>query len=77
MIIALIVVYWIASSILSYYLGRRDYVRSEYLEWDNFSRSLTLVMAILFGAYYWAIILIGNGVLKLADSDWAKREAKW
>ena len=77
MIVTLIVVYWIASSVFSYYLARRDYLTSKYLKWDNFSRWVSLIMAILFGTYWWLLLLALGGIVKIADSDWAKREAKW
>ena len=77
MIITLIAVYWIASSTFSYYLARRDYLRSEYLKWDNFSRYMNLAMAVLFGTYYWLLLLALNGIVRIADSDWGKREVKW
>ncbi len=77
MIITLIAVYWIAGSVFSYYLERRQHLQYEFLKWDNFSRAMSLIAAILFGTYWWLLILTVGGIMKIADSNWAKREAKW
>ena len=77
MIITLIIIYWIASSILSYYLIRRDYVGSEYMVWNNFTRIGALATAGLMGTYFWLIILVCYGISKIAETNWGKREAKW
>ncbi len=77
MIITLIVIYWIASSVFSYYLERRQHLKYEFLKWDNFSRVMILIAATLFGTYWWLLILAFGGIMKIADSNWGKREAKW
>ncbi len=76
MVIALIV-YWIAGAVFSYYLDRRQHRTYTFLKWDNFARATSLLTAILFGTYWWLLILVLGGIMKIADSSWAKREAKW
>ena len=67
---------WAITAPISYIVVRRDY-RGSFGKWTQADRIFWAFFCLLYGPIMLAMVIIGGLVMKVANTDWAKREVRW
>lgn len=71
-----LLILWAVSAPLNYIIMRQDHIAS-FGKWKRIDRIVALSFAVVAG--FWGLVVIGIAALfiKLSETAWANREAKW
>lgn len=72
----LIATCWLASSLLSYILIRRDQ-RTSFGKWKRIDRLAALSMSLAWGPFMLLTIVGVLTFVKVSASEWANQEVRW
>ena len=68
---------WATTAPISYFLVRRDYRNGNGGKWTRADRIFWSFFCLLYGPVMLAMVIVGGVVVRIANTDWAKGEARW
>jgi hypothetical protein len=76
LIFAVKVLLWLVCGVLAYLLVRRG-LRGISGTWTQLDRLNSGFFCLVYGPFTLLIVIVAGLAIKLADTNWAKREARW
>ena len=68
---------WVIAALRAYILVRREYRSVPRGKWTQADRIFWLFICMLSGPVMLTVVFLGELATKLANTPWARREARW